>query len=90
MESKQNQIFHNKEDDIFYFNCPHCSLLCEVPRSEIRCTIFRHANFKDGMKFVPPHADKKTCDEWVEKDLVYGCGKPFRFDGRVLEKIGYI
>lgn len=83
-------ILHDKESDIFYFNCPHCDLLCQVPRSEIRCTIFRHAVFKKDLQFVPPHADEATCKSWIQKDLVYGCAKPFKFDGNSVSIIDYI
>ena len=90
MEFNAEGIYHNREDDIFYFHCPHCSLLCEVPRNEIRCTIFRHANFKKNMAFVPPHASKQVCDKWIREASVYGCGKPFKFDGNSLQICGYI
>jgi len=83
-------IIHDKEDDIFYFNCPHCDLMCQVPRSEIRCTIFRHAVFKKNMTFVPPHASKKECERWLNNNLVWGCTKPFKFDGKTIQKCGYI
>lgn len=83
-------ITHDKESDTFYFECPHCRMVCQVPRSEIRCTIFRHANFKKDMSFVPPHAPKKECDRWIAEDLVYGCGKPFKFTGTKVEICGYI
>ena len=83
-------VIHDKESDIFYFACPHCELLCQVPRTEIRCTIFRHAVFKKDMTFVPPHAPKEECEMWLKKNLVWGCTKPFKFDGRTVEKCSYI
>ena len=83
-------VIHDKESDIFYFECPHCKLLCQVPRNEIRCTIFRHAVFKKDMIFVPPPAPKAECDTWLKKKLVWGCAKPFKFNGRTVEKCGYI
>ena len=85
-----SEIIHDKEEDIFYFECPHCKLLCQVPRNEIRCTIFRHANFKANMQFVPPHASKEECEKWIKEDLVWGCGKPFRFNGNRVEICEYI
>ena len=83
-------ISHDKEKDIFYFECPHCHIMCQVPRSEIRCTVFRHAVFKKNMEFVPPHASRKICEEWISKDEVWGCAKPFKFNGRKVEKCDYI
>ena len=85
-----SEISHDKEKDIFYFPCPHCNMLIEVPRNEIRCTIFRHAVFKTGMRFVPPHAPKKECERWLREGLVYGCTKPFKFDGKKVEICDYI
>jgi hypothetical protein len=84
------EIIHDKDSNIYYFNCPHCELLIQVPKEEIRCTIFRHANFKKDMAFVPPHASKDECESWIKNDIVYGCAKPFRFTGRTLEICGYI
>ena len=75
---------------IYYFNCPHCDLLCQVPENEIKCKIFRHAIFKENMKNVDPHASKEICDSWVKEDKIYGCGKPFKFDGIKVEKCDYI
>ena len=46
--------------------------------------------FKKDMKFVPPHAPKEECEKWLKKNLVWGCAKPFKFDGRTVEKCGYI
>ena len=86
----EGKIYHDKVDDIFYFNCPHCGEICQVPRTEIRCTIFRHAVFKKGMHFVPPHATKEKCESWLKEDMVYGCAKPFKFTGDKVEVCGYI
>lgn len=83
-------VVHDSDQDIFYFECPHCKMLCQVPRSEIRCTIFRHAVYKDQMKFVPPHASKETCEAWLKEGKVWGCAKPFKFDGNKVEKCDYI
>ena len=83
-------IHYNKEEDTYYFECPHCKLLCQVPTKEIRCTIFRHAVYKDNFHFVDPHASQRQCEKWINTGEVYGCGKPFRFDGNSLEICGYI
>ena len=90
MRRVETEITHDEASDTFYLACPHCKLLCQIPRSEIRCTIFRHGNFKDNMEFVPPHAPKDICDFWVSNDLIYGCGKPFKFDGKSVYLCGYI
>ena len=74
----------------YTFPCPHCKVMCMVAESDIRCEIFRHANFKKGMRLVPPHASKAECMSWVENGKVWGCGKPFRFNGKQVEICGYI
>ena len=86
----EKEIFFDKDSNIYYFECPQCDMMCEVPMSEIRCTIFRHGNFKKDMAFVPPHAPKSQCDLWIKKDLIWGCGKPFKFDGQTVVKCEYI
>jgi len=87
---KNSMVWHDANTDTFYFSCPHCDLICQVPRCEIRCTIFRHAVFKDSMRFVPPHASKETCEQWLREDRVWGCAKPFQFDGHQVIACGYI
>jgi hypothetical protein len=57
--------------------CPHCQDYFEVLIQEINCSIFRHARFKNGNE-VNPHSKKEKLDEWIKRDLIYGCGKPFR------------
>ena len=85
-----SKIIFDKDKNTYYFNCPHCDLLCQVPQNEIRCTIFRHGNFKKDFSFVPPHSSKEECDRWIKEDLIWGCGKPFRFTGATLEICDYI
>lgn len=71
--------------------CPHCHADIMVARDDIACGIFRH-----GVYVAPPneplcpHASKEICDRAVELGLIYGCGKPFRFDGRTVTKCDYI
>jgi hypothetical protein len=74
----------------FIFECPHCKLLIIVKKEEINCKIFRHGVLKDTLTMINPHSSKEICDELKEKDLIYGCGKPFSFDGEKVEIIDYI
>jgi hypothetical protein len=55
--------------------CPHCKEYIIIER--INCAIFRHGTLKNG-KQIDPHAPKKYCDDLFKKNLIYGCGKPFR------------
>ena len=83
-------ISYDEESGYYYFACPHCNTMCQVHKKDIRCTIFRHAVYKKNLSFVDPHATETQCSKWIEDDVVYGCGKPFKFDGESIEKCGYI
>lgn len=58
--------------------CPHCQLFVEIV--ELNCRIFRHGVYKSTGKQINPHAAKSECDKLVAKNLIYGCGKPFKVD----------
>ena len=65
-----------KEEKQPILQCPHCSEFIII--EEINCGIFRHGYLKDGNKQIDPHADKKLCDYYFNKNMIYGCGKPFK------------
>lgn len=56
--------------------CPHCQEFVLI--DQLNCRIFRHAVLKSNNEQINPHATKLECDDYVSKNLVYGCGKPFR------------
>ena len=56
--------------------CPHCNVWVQI--DEINCAIFRHGQYKETGLQIPPHLEKKACDELIKKGLIYGCGKPFK------------
>jgi hypothetical protein len=58
--------------------CPHCQNLIQIFKNEINCAIFRHGILKVSGQQIGPHSSKIECDNMVLKDLIYGCGKPFR------------
>lgn len=70
--------------------CPHCGVLCELVT--VACQIFRCGEFKTDGKSIPPHASKELCDYYVQNNLIWGCGKPFKFnkEKRILEICDYI
>ena len=85
-----SNIFYDSKENAYTFQCPHCYMMCFVKHEDIKCTIFRHAVFKNKLEFVHPHASREECDRWIKEDLVYGCGKPFKFDGKNVTIIDYI
>ncbi|MGZ7067614.1 MAG: hypothetical protein ACXVHT_04890 [Methanobacterium sp.] len=39
---------------------------------------------------MPPHASKELCEKVYNNGQIYGCGKPFRYDGKKIEKCDYV
>jgi len=60
----------------FVVVCPHCNLFIII--EEIKCAIFRHGIFKKNNKQINPHSTKEECDNYVNNNLIFGCGKPFQ------------
>jgi hypothetical protein len=60
----------------FIITCPHCSDYIII--EQINCGIFRHGVFISNNTQIDPHADKKTCDSYINKNKIYGCGKPYQ------------
>ena len=83
-------IEYDIEQKTYYFECPNCHFLTSVPKDGIACKIFRHGAMKVNAKQLSPHLCKTECDRLAREDLIYGCGKPFYFDGEKVETCGYI
>jgi hypothetical protein len=82
---------YDEASNSFVIDCPHCGLKIVVPKNEINCTIFRHGALKvDLEKQMYQHLPEFECKRMKEEDLIYGCGKPFRFDGNSVQKCNYI
>ena len=64
----------NQEEPIVI--CPHCK--DPIIIEKLNCGIFRHGSSKTTGQQIAPHLDKQNCDSLKEKDLIYGCGKPFQ------------
>lgn len=68
--------------------CPHCKEYAII--EQINCTIFRHAVYKNNLQPINPHAPKEECDRLLANDEIYGCAKPFKYDGKTVEICDYI
>jgi hypothetical protein len=66
--------------DYFIKECPHCQTPVVLYRSEINCRIYRHGVFKSTLMQIDPHATEEQCRRYIEQNLIYGCGKPFRIE----------
>lgn len=78
------------QETIYRRLCPHCEGGFEVPQSDIRCTIFRHGVLKHNGQPINPHTPKEESEQLVAKGLIWGCGKPFKFDGNTLSICDWI
>lgn len=76
------------------FKCPSCYTDIIVFSNEINCGIFRHGIYKHNYEQIDPHASKEICDELVNQNKIFGCGKPFRIltnnDNYIIEKCSYV
>jgi len=59
-------------------NCPHCNQYIII--SEVNCGIFRHGTYKSNFQQIESHLSKNLCENLNEKNLIYGCGKPFKLE----------
>jgi hypothetical protein len=59
-------------------NCPHCAQLIVI--EAVNCAIFRCGVLKQNGLPIHPHTPKHICDQLVSKDIIYGCGKPFKLE----------
>lgn len=78
------------DNNFLIFKCPHCEQYILVHQNEINCKIFRHAVYKHNLLPINPHSSKKVCEKLLQKNKIYGCGKPFRLvenDGNFIVEI---
>ena len=57
-------------------SCPHCNVIILI--EQLNCKIFRHGVLKSNNTQIDPHMSKKDCDDCINNNLIYGCGKPFK------------
>ena len=80
-----------EQDGQYYrFQCPHCHIDIEVHQKEINCKIFRCGIFKRNGQPIGPHTKKEECEKLVSQNVIFGCGKPFKFNGTKVEICDYI
>lgn len=68
------------DNNFYIFECPHCDRTITVKQNELNCCIFRCGVYKNNFQQIPPHSKKEECDRLKDNDLIYGCGKPFKFN----------
>lgn len=66
----------NTNEEEHVLACPHCNEPIIIEK--INCAIFRHGTLKTNGKQIDPHSSKELCDYYINNQLIYGCGKPFK------------
>lgn len=56
--------------------CPHCNEFIIIEK--LNCGIFRHGIIKSTLKQMESHLPKDKCDQLKERNMIFGCGKPFQ------------
>ena len=56
--------------------CPNCHEFVII--EQLNCKIFRHGVYKQTGVQIDPHLCEEICRELKNKNLIYGCGKPFQ------------
>lgn len=75
---------------VFQFECPWCGGTIQVEKEQINCKIFRHGVLKSNGQQINQHLPEDKCIELTTFNKIWGCGKPFIFDGSVVVRCGYI
>lgn len=77
MEQQQQDLNTNNDNDIHLIvKCPHCEEFVLIEK--LNCCIFRHGIIIKTGKQMNPHESKENCEVLKKKNLIYGCGKPFK------------
>lgn len=79
MSETRQKVEYVQTEHLYRFHCPHCGIIIEVEENQVNCQIFRCGRMKSTGKQVNPHSPKEHCDRLLEKGLVWGCCKPFKF-----------
>jgi hypothetical protein len=58
--------------------CPHCDGTILINVKDLNCMIFRHAIFKETNNQINPHSSQIECENYINNNKIYGCGKPFK------------
>ena len=56
--------------------CPHCNEFIIIEK--LNCGIFRHGILITNGQQINPHETKQMCVYFSDRNLIYGCGKPFQ------------
>jgi len=77
-------------EDYYIINCPWCLGSVQIIKNQLNCCIFRHGTYKHNGEPMNPHASQQECEDLIQKKEIYGCGKPYRFDGQTIQICDYI
>ena len=81
MEHEDTNLNNNEVHIII--KCPHCEEFVLIEK--INCGIFRHGIIINTGNQMNPHETQQKCEELKNKNLIYGCGNPFRIKMKINE-----
>ena len=61
-----------------FVTCPWCNGQVEI--LQFNCNVFRHGVYKATMQQLDSHASEDICLDAIDRQLLYGCGKPFKYN----------
>ena len=72
----EQQEQNNNNNIHLIVKCPHCEEFVLIEK--LNCGIFRHGIIINTGKQINSHESKEICEDLKNKNLIYGCGKPFK------------
>ena len=70
------------------YSCPYCQ--GGITIEQINCGIFRHGIYRSTGLQMNPHTPQQECERLVQQNVIWGCGRPFRFDGKTIQPCDYL
>jgi len=68
--------------------CPSCKEFIIIEK--LNCGIFRHGILKSNGNQIDPHASEEQCTYLKKKDLIIGCGIPFKISLKNIDINSYM
>lgn len=90
-DTKKNILKKEKvTSEPYIIECPHCKIYILIERHSVNCGIFRCGVYRNTGLSISPHMPQKKCEYLFNMKKIYGCGKPFKFNGKEVKICEYI
>ena len=78
-----------KSEGNYYFECPNCGLVIQVPQDQINCQKFVCGVWKETGQQVYQHIPESEALRIKASGAAWGCLGAFFFDGRIVSRRSY-